>query len=275
MLTFNHSGKIGDLLYSLYFCRALSKMVGDEKFNFHIQTYAPQTLYGRERDIPRLDDQKAEYIASLLRGQKIINEVTISKEFNIEDYQKGINLDKFREIPLNFSNGYIAEWYYSLVNFPLDRNYSECLIDVTPNPDFKDKIVVLQTKKYINPFVDLKVLKPWEDRMIFIGLEDEYEIFKKRSNIEIPLYKVKNGLEAAQALKGAKLVVSNQNGNFAIAEMIKANRLLIPAQYELVGEKHDKLEQGPVNVVCHGGWYEYANLTKKLRDILQLIFKTK
>lgn len=273
MITFNHSGKIGDLLYSLYFCKALAKAAGDDKFNFHIQTYVPETLYGRERDIPRLDDATAEFIASLLRGQKCINEVFISKDFNTKNYQKAVDLDNFRKLHINFSSGIIAEWYYNLVTFPLERHFDEPLIEVEPNNDFKGKVILTQSKKYINPFVDLSVLKEFEDKMVFIGLEDEYELIKKKYGFNIPYHKVNSGLEIAQALKGAAISVSNQNGNYAIAQMIKSNRILIQDHFELVGKNHDTLEQGPTNVVSFGGWFEYANSTQKLQKVLQLIFK--
>ena len=38
MLTFNHSGKLGNILYSLHFCKELATLNGDTQFNFHIQT---------------------------------------------------------------------------------------------------------------------------------------------------------------------------------------------------------------------------------------------
>ena len=38
MFTFNHSGKLGDILFSFYFCKELVNSCGDEKFNLHIQT---------------------------------------------------------------------------------------------------------------------------------------------------------------------------------------------------------------------------------------------
>ena len=37
-VTFNHAGKLGDLLYSLNFCLELVQHFGAEKFSFHIQT---------------------------------------------------------------------------------------------------------------------------------------------------------------------------------------------------------------------------------------------
>lgn len=273
MFTFNHSGKIGDLLYSLYFCKAMARAMGEEQFDFHIQTYVPQTLYGRERDIPRLDDKTAEFIASLLRGQKCIHELTVSPDFDADKFERGYNLDNFRKLQINFSAGLIAEWYFNLVNFPLERRFDEQLIEVEPNTDFNGKIILSQTKKYINPFVDLSVLKEFEDRIVFIGLDEEYQIIKMKYGFNIPHHKVSSGLEAAQAIKGAAMTIANQNGNFAIAEMIKANRILIPDQFELVGMNNNTLENGPTNVMCFGGWFEYANTTQKLRNLLQVIFK--
>lgn len=138
---------------------------------------------------------------------------------------------------------------------------------------FKNKILLFQTKKYINPFVNLNVLKPYEDKILFVGMDEEYELIRKKYNFNIFFYKAFNGLEMAQAIKGASLIISNQNGNFAIAELTKANRILIPAQFELVGKDKKKIENGPTNVLCYGGWYDYANSTIKLKNLLQLIFK--
>lgn len=259
MFTFNHSGKMGDLLYSLYFCKAVLGTTKDDKFDFNIQVDVPETLTGREKGIPRLSQAGAEYIVSFLKDQPYINKLTISKEFDPSKYERAFNLDNFRQLKLNYSNGYIADWYFNLTNFPLKRNFEEQLIDVKPNPDFNGKAVFLQTKKYINPFVDLNILKKWEDKLVFIGLDDEYDIVKP--HLHIPHYKASSGLEVAQALKGAAVTISNQNGNFAIAELMKVNRILLPAQYELCGAHHNTLERGPVNVFCHGGWFEHVNTT--------------
>ena len=66
MFTFNHSGKLGDLLYSLYFCKAVTDAIKQPKFNFHIQIDVPETLNGREKNNPRLSQEGAMYIVPLL-----------------------------------------------------------------------------------------------------------------------------------------------------------------------------------------------------------------
>lgn len=275
MFTFNHSGKMGDLLYSLYFCKAVAEASGDQKFNFNIQINVPQSLHGREEGKPRLSLEGAKFIASVIKPCPFINTLTISDTFNTKEFQNGFNLDTFRNLKLNFHCGYIADWYFNLTVSHVDRNFDQRLIDVEPNKDFEGKIIVLQTKKYLNPFVKLDPLNNYSDRLVFIGLEDEYELIKKKLP-KIQYYKVNSAMDVAKAEKGALLTISNQNGNFAIAELMKTHRILIPAQFEVVGKKEKPiLQNGPTNVICHGGWFDYANSTKKLEilvnDVISIV----
>lgn len=269
LFTFNHSGKIGDLLYSLYFCKEMSKAINSDKFNFNIQYNVPEIMTGRQNKKIRLTQQSAKFLQPLIKNQPFINQLTISDIFDSKAVQNGFNLDVFRQLPINFMCSFIPEWYYNLTNIPLKRNFETPLLTVQPNTEYNNKIVLLITKRYLNAFVDLNVLKPWEDRMIFIGLDDEYQFIKKIVNI--PRVEVKDALEVAQILKGAQLVISNPNGNYAIAELIKANRILIQPHFEKTPD--NKIDFGPVNVYCYGGWYEYANHTNKLKGLMEHLIK--
>lgn len=268
MFTFNHSGKIGDLLWSLYFCKSISYAIGQDKFNLHIQTNVPEIMTGRQYNKIRITDAGAKFIQPLLRVQPYINNLTISDDWDEKSVQNGYNLDAFRQLPINFHGGFIIEWYYNLTNLPLKRDYESPMLIVEPNKEYRDKIIILATERYFNPFVDLAVLKPYEKDMVFIGLENEYD-FVKRS-LDIPRVEVKDALEVAQILKGAKLVISNQNGNFTAAELLNANRILISPHYEKLD---DQLVLGPVNNVCHGGWFEYANTSNKLEGLMKYLIK--
>lgn len=268
MFTFNHSGKIGDLLYSLYFCRSINQVIGQEKFNFNIQYNVPEVMTGREYNKIRLTEAGAKFLQPLLKCQPYINNITLSETWDETKVQGGFNLDNFRRFPINWIGGFIIEWYYNLTDIPVKRNYNNSILEVEPNKNYSDKIVIMATERYFNPFVDLSVLKQYEDKIIFIGLDDEYEFIKKFLNI--PRVEVKNALEVAQILKGAMLVISNANGNFAIAELVKANRILIQSHFE---KSNDQVVLGPVNVLCHGGWYDYANTTDKLKGLMGYLIK--
>lgn len=268
MFTFNHSGKIGDLLYSLYFCKSISEAAGETQFNFNIQYNVPEIMTGRQHNKIRLTEAGAKFLYPLLEKQSYINNLTISEQFNASEVQQGFNLDAFRQLPINFHGGFIIEWYYNLTNIPLRRDYESPMLIVEPNKEYRNKIIILATERYFNPFVDLAVLKPYQKDMVFVGLENEYNYVKKFINI--PRVEVKDALEVAQILKGAKLVISNQNGNFTIAELLNANRILISPHYEKINGQYIL---GPANNVCHGGWYEYANTTQKLEGVMKALFK--
>lgn len=268
LFTFNHSGKIGDLLYSLYFCKEMSRAINSDKFNLNIQYNVPEIMTGRQNNKIRLTLQGAKFLQPLLKSQSYINQLTISDSFDPKVVQNGFNLDAFRVLPLNFMCSFIPEWYFTLTNVPLKRNYETPLLNVQPRTEFKDKIVLLITERYLNAFVDLNTLKPWEDKMVFVGLDNEYQFIKKFVNI--PRVEVKDALEVAQILKGAQLVISNPNGNYAIAELLKANRILIQPHFEK--EDGNNLGLGPVNVYCYGGWFEYANTNNKLKGLMENLF---
>lgn len=268
MFTFNHSGKIGDLLYSLYFCKSISQAIGEFKFNFHIQTNVPEIMTGRQHNKIRLTEAGAKFIQPLLKIQPYINNLTISDDWDEKNVQNGYNLDAFRQLPINFHGGFIIEWYYNLTNLPLRRDYESPMLIVESNKEYSNKIILLATERYFNPFVELSVLKPYQKDMIFIGLENEYNFVKK--SLDIPRVDVKDALEVAQILKGAKLVISNQNGNFTIAELINANRILISPHFQ---NFNGQLVPGPANNVCHGGWFEYANTSNKLEGLMKYLIK--
>lgn len=68
MITFNHSGKLGNILYSLHFCKELATLNGDIQFNFHIQTNVNE-LDGSLG----LNKKQVEFIKPLLEKQEYIN----------------------------------------------------------------------------------------------------------------------------------------------------------------------------------------------------------
>lgn len=73
-LAFSHSGKAGDLLYSLTLVRALMEKTGQTSVAFHIQTNVPHMFKGLgETDDVMMTPKAADFLRPLLAAQKRIH----------------------------------------------------------------------------------------------------------------------------------------------------------------------------------------------------------
>jgi hypothetical protein len=109
MLTFSHSGKIGDLLYSLQYCLDRTAASGETGFTFDIRTNRSPTDINADWDDPAvlLSDKDAAFIKPLLEAQPYIDRVTVNGEI-------GIDLDQFRCCKLNLISGDLRDYYYQI-----------------------------------------------------------------------------------------------------------------------------------------------------------------
>ena len=261
MITFNHSGGIGDILYSLHFCKDLSFKGNQEKFNFHIQTNIEDNnmkMHSHPFGNVRMTEGAANFVKPLLEAQAYINEVTISDECNIDSGM--INLDTFRRIKINFMSGDIRRWYYNLSKQHLPAELWRPVISVDKDNTYKDKIVLVCTSRYQNIFIDYKKLVDFADKFVFFGIESEYENFKKQY-FDVEFYKVEDALDAAKKIYGAKGFCGNQCGLYAIAECLKVPRILTGAE---IVSFNGNITPGPHNVHPLGGWCEDVATSEKL-----------
>ena len=259
MVTFNHSGKIGDLLFSLYFCKESSQLFNESQFNFHIQT----NVYERDGVTPGFNKKIVNFILPLLKQQKYINEITYSNIVPSDAF----DLVDVRKLPLNIMSSDIRSWYYNLVIEHLPREFWKPIIFVEPNYKFKDKIILTWTPRYQNYFTNFKYLEKYKDILIFFGVLPEYEMFKK-NYFTIPYFKVNNLLEAAQYIAGAKGIIGVPGGLFSLAECMKIPRILVSSQWFLNQDSQNFIE-GPLNVHPIGGWNEVAATNEKMIISLQ------
>ena len=208
----------------------------------------------------------AEMLKELLTIQPFIDNVYINDNIPTDSItNKVINLDLFRQLPINFSSGDIRRWYYNLANKHLPANFINPIISCTPNYKYKDKILLIYTERYVNITLDYNILKEIKNNLVFIGLPHEYELFKQRY-FDLEYCPTKNLLEAAEIISGAKGVIGNQSGLYSLTECIKVPRILCSVEYFIY---RDKYFPGPAN--CHpiGGWNEVASTTEKLKYSVQ------
>jgi hypothetical protein len=92
--------------------------------------------------------------------------------------------------------------------------------------DYKDKIIINRTERYINPYISYFFLKDYENDIIFSGTEHEHEIFCKQNNLQMPRLEINNFLELAKTIASCRFFVGNQSLNWHLADAQKVTRIL-------------------------------------------------
>ena len=209
-LSFLHSGRIGDLIYSLATIKELSK---SHKCKLYVQIEKPD--YGSSRKF-FISKNSGDLLLPLLRHQDFLDEVNIYKDEKID-----INLDLFREIPINRCF-FEPRWFSHIcgVNLDLENTY----LSVKPHQSIKDKIIVGRSPRYRNSYLNYKFLKDTKN-LLCIGLKEEYQDLKKEIN-NLEFYDCKDFLEMAQIINASKIFIGNLSFGFTLAEGLKKPRLL-------------------------------------------------
>ena len=214
-LNFLHSGHCGDLIYSFAVIKKLSLT---HKCNFYVGLN--KIVQGKYEAHPSgniyINDRMFNLLLPLIKKQSFINKV---KKYENEIID--INLDLFRELPINYLFN-SPRWYFQITGEQEDL--SKPYIFANEHPKIKNKIIIHRTFRFRNKFINYEFLKGTKD-LLFIGLNDEFDDLKKQiPNLE--LYNPKDFYEVAQLIKSCKFFIGNMSIFYPIAEALKVPRLL-------------------------------------------------
>lgn len=186
-----------------------------------------------------------------------------------------IDLDKFRQMRMNFGATDIRLWSYSLTSYLLPMDLQRQTIFVHPSSALNGKFILVKTSRYCNVFIDYMELKKYAKDIVMIGLEEEHKAFCA-DYFDVDFYRVKDALEAAQLIAGSNGIIANQCGLYAIAEMMKAPRVLLTAEaIEVKDPNTDNmlLTPGPANVIAQGGQVYLVQTQKKFEAVTRRLFE--
>lgn len=261
MLTFTHAGRIEDILYSLYFCRQLSRKYDFRSFNYHIQT---NVVHNKTNLL--MTQKDAEFLKPLFETQKWIQKFT----YGPNKPEKAIDLNKFRNGAINCNSGDLRDVYYQFNSNDLPRHFDICNIRLKEPADqkYKDKIIFSLSQKFINSNLNFNLLEKYKQQLVFLGTQNEYESFCSKYFI-IPNFElnVNSMLTAAKYMAGAKGFIGNQNQYFALAEGMKLFRILLP--FEWKKDLNNRLIPGIKNIIPFGGWTAVASINEKMISSLE------
>ena len=226
-----HTAKIGDIIYSL---PAIIQRGGVKEY--HIQR-----------------EHAAQFLKPLLEHQPYIGLVAHSKncpdkvDVNFEAYQTfyrlmlGCDLIKLNCITAGIRSHHFPLKLSGVTFHSKHVKYMDGMhIDLDEFRDIQawkpdrafiktvrvqaHDIIINRTSRYNEDYFDYTLLKDYDCG--FIGLEEEYEDFKKKYGDWSKYLEVNNAYEVAKFIGGSKLFVGNQSSCKAIAEGLKHPRLI-------------------------------------------------
>ena len=214
-INFLHSGHCGDLIYSF---AVIKKISLTRKCNFYVGLNKKVNNYYEKHPSGNIyiNERMFNLLLPLLEKQKFLNKVKKHENEKID-----INLDLFRELPINYIFN-SPRWYFQITGEQVDL--SEPYLNAEEHNKIKDKIIIHRTFRFRNSFINYNFLKDNKD-LIFIGLEDEYLDLKKHIPY-LEIYDPKNFYEVAQLIKSCKFFIGNMSIFYPIAEALKVPRLL-------------------------------------------------
>jgi glycosyltransferase involved in cell wall biosynthesis len=213
--SFQHAGDTGDIIYSLPTVRALGGGI----------LYLCRASTNRVRPRELMNAEKAESIASLLRLQPYLKDVRY-----IETLNPGIQVD-LNSMRDGMAHNYehwrnLARCHLHQFNLKFEEEEKQWLVVDAPIKVEGKPIVVARSPRYHNQdFPWRKVMRKYGNRMIFVGLPEEYDGFKEKIG-KVEYYPTVNLLDLARVIAGAELFIGNQSAPRAIAEGLKVNVLI-------------------------------------------------
>jgi hypothetical protein len=212
--TFQHSGNLGDIIYSLPAIIALGGGILYIK-----KATGPLNLSSRAPAPNPMTEPMALQLIELLKTQPYITDIKLYANERV-DY----NLDRFREHRVVMRN-HIARSHLEVfaANYNLALPWLQGI-----EPLHINEIVISRTLRNLSGVNKFKwwVLKNHEKKCVFIGFADEYAEFKRSTGLEVERYPARSILEMARVIKGSKLFIGNQSLGFALAEAMKHPRIL-------------------------------------------------
>jgi hypothetical protein len=191
---FLHSGHIGDIIAFLPLMRNLGG--GHLVITDHNTT--PQLM---------MEGFKYESIKPLLEQQDYIHGVSFEKNPKDIDF----NACGFRKY---WGTGTIIEMHAK------ELGVEPCIekwLKVEPNLNLQGKIVCCRSTRYRNDkFPWRELVEKIRDRIVFIGVHDEYGDFVKNFG-KVDRHLSNNCLDIAQAIAGSDMFIGNQSSPFWIA----------------------------------------------------------
>lgn len=210
-----HAGNLGDIVYALYAIKAAG---GGDLFICPVQ---------RQRAICTVPVNKEQFemFAPLLRVQPYLRKIEFRQDyptFGIRDLNFFRN--KWIDTLQRKRDGIetLCKCHFLELGLVHKFNDDEPWLSV-PNPLPTGKIIVHRSPRYNAPatgpqsFPWQHFIKRYAKDMLFVGLESEHEKFQNDFRCKLSYWRVKDFLELARLIAGARGVIANQSFPLSVA----------------------------------------------------------
>jgi hypothetical protein len=218
VLTFKHSGDLGDIIYSLPVIRAL----GGGVLMLDPEGGKTEPLCGSgPRNGHHLDAARIDLLKPLLSKQPYIHDVVYWRGEKVDH-----NLDEFRRHLAGCENLVDAH----LFAFGLDSSERQRpWLDVPDAITIPGRSIVLHRSvrnlgNFSFWYANMPQLAP---RAVFVGLPKEHDIFQYSFEIEVPYRPTTDFLELARVVAGASQFIGNASFPHALAQAMHHRKVIL------------------------------------------------
>jgi len=210
-MTFNHSGDLGDVIYSLPAIRALG---GGHLYLDSTGGLADPLVKWADRKSTKLNERSIEFIAPLINRLAYVKLTADSSSIDL-------NLNEFRR---HHKYHNLADAHLAIEGLPFserDRAWIEPL-----KPKRLARYVINRTPRYQSNFGWWEDLIPRiQDCCVFIGYKKEHEYFEYafRKEGQIPFYQVEGIEDMVNVIAGSECFMGNEGFCNALAQSIRHN----------------------------------------------------
>ena len=192
---FSHSGCIGDAIAAL---KTIQEFGGGHMVM--TQHHNPRAIRGA----------RYEYLKPLIAAQPYIKSVTWDEE------APDIDVD-FTNFRTTYEPQHSLAWTQARY-VGLDLKNVDPWLSAKPNKAGAGRIVVARSSRYHNEHFPWKQIgEKYGSKLLFVGVDDEYENFQNVLGVKIDRHICGNALETAEIIAGASLFIGNQSSSFWIA----------------------------------------------------------
>lgn len=221
MMTYRHSGTLGDLIYSLSIVKKLPPgkfLVALRNIEHCVSQYGYRATEVAAEHRGRLTDSDYDMLRPLLERQSYIQDVGTWTQTDPEPL---VDLDKFRGVLFRKFEGNYVQAYHMTFGMPytmqdLDSAWLQAdAVTVAP-------IVISRTSRYQSPggaavWQSLLQQPGVVDNAIFVGNAQEHQTFQSEVQVDIRHHVINDFLELANLVAGAQMVMANQNFVYSLA----------------------------------------------------------
>lgn len=226
-MNYLHPGSLGDIVYSMPFmlsCEGVYEFEDIAKANIHLLLDTTGYANAKYDVLPSVIS-----MATFLSTQPCIKTVNAQRSFKDDEKRQCVNLGAFRQGKVQIGKGDCMLRYRYLKRTPIYYNLEAPWLKVAHDDNYShigEKIVVFRSHRYRNRRMSYSPLKPYAEKMVFIGFENEYQDFITRTGIKPQFQPITGISQAAAMIAHAAFVVGNQTSFFALAEGIKVPRIM-------------------------------------------------